>query len=103
MKKLIAKYEIIDHGVNHSQYFSGCGISYTAFNDIATGIGDNPNEALQDALESLAQNDWDVSTITEELSKISEIAKVEDDEDGELSEDNDCYHYVSVRVTDCLN
>ena len=61
--KIIGAFKILDHGVEHSQYFQGCGISHTPFTDVATGIGDTPGEALDDALEQLAQSDWDVETI----------------------------------------
>lgn len=42
--------------------------------------------ALDDALESLAQGDWDVSSIPNEMS--DEVTTVEDD----------FYHYVTVKV-----
>ena len=38
MKK-IRSYEIINHGYEHSQYFQGGGVSYTPFDDVATGVG----------------------------------------------------------------
>ncbi len=97
--KTIKSFEIINHGVEHSQYFSGCGLSHTAFEDIATGCGDSAKEALDDALESLSQNGWLTYSIKNELSIVSEIPKVEDADDNELNESNDCYHYVSVRVS----
>jgi len=56
MAKLkIGKFEVIDHGVNGSQYFQGCGVSFTEFDHVVTGYGDNFSEALEDALEMLAQ------------------------------------------------
>jgi hypothetical protein len=94
--KTISEYQILDHGVENSQYFQGCGVSFTKFDDVSTGIGSTPAEALDDALESLAQNDWDVSSITDKLSEESGIPESEDDEnDGGGVE---IFHYVSVRV-----
>lgn len=58
-RKMIGEFELIDHGIEHEQYFQGCGTAFTSFEDVATGIGDNPAEAIDDALESLAQMDWD--------------------------------------------
>ena len=94
--KNVLSFEVINHGVENSQYFQGCGIAYTSFEDVATGIGGSPFEALEDALESLAQNDWDVSGIKNELSKESEIPVNEENEENESM---DVFHYVSVRVS----
>lgn len=38
--KAINEIEIVDHGLDHSQYFQGCGVFGTNFNDVVTGIGD---------------------------------------------------------------
>ena len=59
--KTINEYEIINHGICHSDYFQGCGTAFTEFIDVATGIGNSEQEALDDALEILAQGDWDVA------------------------------------------
>src|ERR1035438_5584528 len=60
IRKTVVEFEMVDHGIENSQYFQGCGLSHTDYDDIATGIGNDPAEAIDDALESLAQNDWDV-------------------------------------------
>ena len=62
MKK-VKEYQVIDHGFDAEQYFQGCGTAYTDFEDVATGTGETAREAFDDALEGLAQSDWDVSTI----------------------------------------
>jgi hypothetical protein len=54
--KRILDHEVVDHGVEGESYFQGCGVAYTDFDDVATGIGDTFNDALADALESLAQS-----------------------------------------------
>ena len=94
MKKVEA-FEIIDHGVDNEQYFQGCGTAFTEFEECHTGNGDSPHEALEDALESAAQNDWDVSGIDNDLSEESGIPEAEEGEEDYLCE---CWHYVSVRV-----
>lgn len=97
--KQITQFEIISHGIENSQYFQGCGVSFTKYTDVATGIGQSEKEALNDALESLAQNDWDVSTVEDSEDYINandEVPKELEDQ----PEDSDCYFYVSVRVTD---
>ena len=87
----IISYEIINHGVNNSQYFQGCGTAFTEFDEVATGIGSTPGEALEDALDSLAQDGWETETVTDKLSDVSGIP-------SDAHEDCDLYHYVSVRV-----
>ena len=100
----IEAFELVDHGIEHEQYFQGCGISCTEYNAIATGCGSNPAEAIDDALESLAQQDWDVDGMEERIlaecftgnsrrpaRKLPRKPQV-----GRKQED--CYYYVSIRV-----
>lgn len=54
--KLI-EYEIINHGMEHSQYFQGCGTSFTRFTHVWTGIGDSSKEAYNDALDQMFVDD----------------------------------------------
>lgn len=128
MKNKTPCFEIVDHGIDHAQYFQGCGVSRTKFSDVATGCGDNPAEALADALETLAQDGWDVSKVEasaegvaylkaekpsasdevrEQLTNDTVQAAEESDEDYSarideaLSDcDSELYYYLSVRVTD---
>lgn len=90
MKK-ITDQQILDHGVNGSQYFQGCGTYGTDYTEVYTGIGDSPHEALEDALEQAATSDWDVEGITNDLSK--EITIPEDAE-----EESELHHFVSIRL-----
>jgi hypothetical protein len=99
--KAIEDHEVIVHGVEHSQYFQGCGVSFTSFEDVATGIGDNAKEAFDDALESLAQGDWDVegSDDWDDVPKASDAALPERPEDEDEDDIDDEIHvFVSVRV-----
>jgi hypothetical protein len=98
-RKTIVEFEMVDHGIEHSQYFRGCGLSHTDFEGIATGCGNDPAEAIDDALEGLAQQDWDVEGMEKRIlaqdfprkrklpSKPSVPARSED-----------CHYYVSIRV-----
>lgn len=102
--KPVTAWEVIDHGIEHEQYFVGCGIAFTEYADVATGIGDNAQEALDDALESLAQcgyeiSDDDAELMAEELedtdSSVSELVS----DSANTHEDYDSHHYyVSVRI-----
>lgn len=70
------EYKILNHGVDHSQYFQGAGTSRTDFKDIATGIGRSFKEALEDAAEQLAMCGW---TIPAELEREINSASDEDE------------------------
>lgn len=55
MTKLkVGAIELVDHGITGSQYFQGCGTTFTQYDHVVTGAGDNPSEALNDALEQMA-------------------------------------------------
>ena len=64
----VHEYEVVDHGFDSEQCFQGCGVANTGYEDVATGIGETIKEAFEDACDSLAQNDWDTSSI--ELGKL---------------------------------
>ncbi len=74
MKK-INRYEIVDHGVDGSQYFQGCGVSFTDFDYVVTGSGNSYKEALDDAMNQLADSDYDVesSNLPVDLDNASEV------------------------------
>lgn len=91
-------YELIDHGIDNHQYFLGCGTTFTRFEHVSTGCGNNPAEAIEDCLESIAQmglkinlevfgqqiktdNHWSHFPLRPAVSVKSE----------------DCYYYVSIR------
>jgi hypothetical protein len=88
----IIHFEIIDHGCNGEQYFPGCGVSFTKFTDVITGIGDSAYEAGADAynmLDSLP-SDADTSALESALNDLSET------EDA-ISDNPEWHHYVSIR------
>lgn len=46
----VDEHDIVDHGVEHDQYFAGCSLE--DYDDMRTGYGGSYNEALFDAIES---------------------------------------------------
>ena len=113
--KTIKDYEIVDHGVEGSQYFQGCSTMFTDYNDVATGAGNNPQQAICEALDQLAEY-YDVKSnhnLNCEVEDIEaefvdtdfildiikehnpEIKSYDDIDDGE---EIDLYYYVSIRV-----
>jgi hypothetical protein len=69
MSKPIEAFEVCDHGIDYEQYFQGCILSFTEYEDVATGIGDNPAEAIDDALEQLAMQDWETEGMEKRILK----------------------------------
>jgi len=94
----ITEYEIIDHGIMHPDYFQGCGIACTDYDQVATGIGDNPQEALDDCLEVIAQSgDYDLSALETEIEDAPTEPSVEYNEDDDEDAEESPYYYVSIR------
>lgn len=52
-KRNIVKFEVLDHGYQHSQYFQGCGTSFTDYNHVVTGSGTTQKESYEDALNQI--------------------------------------------------
>lgn len=69
--RIVDDYELIDHGIDHSQYFPGCGLYGTDYTDIATGVGSDPAEALDDCLEQLASGcgNWECGDLKKRIRK----------------------------------
>jgi len=87
-EKKVNEYSFEDLGVENSQYFQGAGTSYTKWEDVYVGIGSNPYDAAEDALDSAAQSGWDVENINNDLPK----------EDTVPEEAEDIYQYVGFYV-----
>ncbi len=108
--KTAKAYRVVCHGIENSQYFQGHGLSFSKFADTATGIGDTALEAFEDALASLAQNDWDVESLRAEITKdgqlptggesVSQWIEANAENGHEPSDyDSELYWYVSVDVS----
>lgn len=55
---------------DHGQYWQGAGTSFTEWDECHTGIGSSTTEAYEDALNLLAENDWDVSNISIDFNDV---------------------------------
>jgi hypothetical protein len=104
MEKRIADFQIINHGVDHAQYFQGCGVAFTSYDDAVTGIGDNAREAYDDALEQLASCGYDVGRLPSRPRGIRQSDTVDahlrrnGEDPKEQPEDSELWYYVSIRV-----
>jgi hypothetical protein len=95
--KTIGDFEVVNHGIENESYFQGCGTSWTPFENVATGVGGNTAEAIDDCLESIAQADFETEGMEKRilrelgrrcLPKRPAVKK----RDAEY-----CYYYVSIR------
>lgn len=98
--KTIIEFEVIDHGIEHEQYFQGCGLSHSEFTDIATGCGNDPREAVDDALDQLAMNDWETEGMEKRIvaqempgKRVIPSRPAVTTKHGE-----ECHYYLSIRV-----
>jgi hypothetical protein len=78
----IDDFELIDHGIEHPQYFQGCGVAFTSFENVVTGIGNNRDEAIDDCLEQIAQSGFDTKNVEMSITE---------------QEHQRTYYYVSIR------
>ena len=124
--KPITEFQLSNHGIEHAQYFQGAGISFTRWKACYTGCGDSAGEALDDAIDMMAQADeydhaslpegWDQDfrALTSEDETVQaviiancECASCPKDEatgkptctgDCECSEESELHHYVTIYV-----
>jgi len=94
------KYEIIDHGIENPDFFQGCGVSFTDFDICFTGIGDNPREALEDALEQAAGCGWYTDKINNDMPCIPSVFEEYQESITELEENDslEMFYHVSLRL-----
>jgi len=92
---------LIDHGLEHSQYFQGCGVAFTRFADVVTGIGDTPADAIDDCLEQIAMNGFDTegmeARIMEQEGWDALPEKPSRVHCGNYCDAEDIYYHVSIR------
>jgi len=91
MKTKVSEYHIESHGLDHPQYFEGVGIVGTCWDDVAVGCGDTEAAAYEDARESLAQRDWDVSSLPSASDAGMDAEEV-------APKDSEWWYYVAVYV-----
>jgi hypothetical protein len=93
MAKRIGSFQLVDHGIENEQYFQGCGVAFTEFNECATGCGRNPAEALDDLIEQIACAGWDCDDL--EARILADLGKRRVPK-RPLAR-GDCYYYLSLR------
>lgn len=94
----IKNYEVVDHGIEHEQYFQGCGVSFTPFEKVSTGMGMSPKDALDDCLEQMAEgadiiDSGELDRIEKEILSNNFVANYLTNEE----EDSDYHYFLSIR------
>jgi hypothetical protein len=98
----VTDYQLLDHGIDHAQYFQGCGTAFTDYDEVVTGAGSDFSEAIEQALEQLAMMDYDADDIEARIKEDEDLkewpTQPNTDEDHEENEESELYYYVSIRV-----
>jgi hypothetical protein len=94
MNTKIIDFEIVDHGIENEQYFQGCGVAMTCFDECFTGIGNNLKDAIDDALNQISENGFDLSlacTLVDECASLDSASSVNENSEEE-------HYYASIRL-----
>jgi len=99
--KSVGEFQIVDHGIEHSQYFQGCGVACTKYEYVVTGIGDNCEEALEDCLDQIMTDGFNTSSIenSEDIKQYKgAIARDQQSVSKHIHADADEWnYYLSIR------
>ena len=93
---MLKSTQVINHGWDHSDYFQGCGVSFTRFTHVVTGCGSDAKGAFEDAvdqayqLEDLSPADRDKLPVRPRGIRKSDKVPAHCDEN--------VYWYVSIRM-----
>lgn len=91
----VSRFEVLNHGANHSQYFNGCS-SY-GFQHVVTGCGSTSKEAYNDAIEQIASWVDDTDLIPDTHDAVSGANNYNVFEEHEENEESEIWCYVSIR------
>ncbi len=89
--KPVVEYELEDIGIDNCQYFQGRGLfgNHRQWEAVFTGVGDNPAESIDDALDQAAMSGWDVTGISPNWPEQPSVA-------DEYPDSEDLYYYTAV-------
>jgi hypothetical protein len=92
------RFEILVHGPEHSQFFQGCGVSFSSFKSVVTGIGENAKEAYADCVDQIYTLYGSKAEGLRLPSKPRGIRASDRLSQAELGSD-EYHYYVSIRFT----
>jgi len=87
----IYEYRIKSLGLDHPDYVCGAGIVGTTWDDAVLGCGDSEAAAYEDALQSLAEQGWDISDLPS-------AADAGMDSEDVVPVDSEEFYYVAIYV-----
>jgi hypothetical protein len=103
------KWELIDHGLEHAQFFQGVGTSGTPYDHAVTGVGTSYFEALDDALEQIAEEEGTTEEVEAMILEIEKehrprvnvpawmMTSVRDVDCPDPDDDCEKWYYISIR------
>ena len=106
-ERKITDHAIDDHGIDGAQYFPGASNVFTDWTGLAVGRGDNFAEAIEDAMEDLAQQGWDTDGMEARIladegwDALPTMPSAHDDcstDDHECDDGCELGYYVVLRV-----
>lgn len=100
--KTIGEFELVDHGIEYFQYFQGCGTTFADFENVATGIGNNPAEAIDDCLEQIAQCGFDTEGMETRIMEQKDPVRIPTIPNvfHYFPDNDDCYYHISIRYNE---
>jgi hypothetical protein len=104
--KQVGSYEWEDIGIEHVQYFTGRGVAFSSYQAVYVGVGDDAKEAMEDALESASQDDWNVEDVSldDEMGNITVEsymnAAAEQSGASVYDEDIELYYHVALYLSE---
>lgn len=99
-KKRAVKYEIVNLGPDHPDYFTGFGTFFTDFDYSTYGVGMNAKEAYNDALDMLYQQvdeEVELDSLEKLLPKQPKGIR-KSDRVLKKEEENGIYWHVGIRI-----
>ena len=94
----IAKYEIVDLGIDHPDYFQGFGTSFTEFDHCTYGVGHNPESAFEDCLDMLASMEG-ISGLDWEAFRNDIIGENKWVKFKSPKASGECYYHIGIRYS----
>jgi hypothetical protein len=94
--QLVTNYEFIDHGLQHPDFFQGCGVALTKYDECFTGIGNTPAEAANEALD-LATHDyrWNDTVLSDAEFEATDDFSYDHET---IPDDSEAMYHVSIRI-----
>jgi len=92
----ITEFELVIHGVCRPDYFEGCGVTFTNFEQSTTGIGENLKDAVGNCLEMMIVSGYDIQDMEERI--LEQEGWTDFPTEPHIPEnEEDRYYFVTIR------